>query len=86
MAAAVEPSVRAEGPFISPSRGEIPPEYQATTLRSVEAILEKHSSTQNKLLVGSILDQNGKVGSSLTYGNWILWSTLIDFLCFRQTL
>jgi acyl-CoA synthetase (AMP-forming)/AMP-acid ligase II len=69
MAAAVEPSVRAEGPFISPSKSELPPEYQATTPRSIEAILEKHSSAQNKVNAGAVLDQNGKISASLTYGN-----------------
>lgn len=68
MATVTEPNVRPEGPFISVSRGEIPPEYQVNTPRSIESVLEKHSSSQGKVNVGSVLDQNGKISASLTYG------------------
>jgi hypothetical protein len=68
MAKAVEPSIRPEGPFISPSRGDIPPEFQAQTHRSIDAVLEHWSSTQNKVNAGAVLDQNGKISASLTYG------------------
>jgi hypothetical protein len=72
MSKAIEPSIRPEGPFISIQRGEVTPEFQANTPRSIDAILEHYSSTQNKTHCGAVLDQNGKIGASLTYGEFII--------------
>uniref|UniRef100_A0A915E6R1 AMP-dependent synthetase/ligase domain-containing protein n=1 Tax=Ditylenchus dipsaci TaxID=166011 RepID=A0A915E6R1_9BILA len=94
MALVVDPNApRPGGSLITPARGDFPNNaigrhHQSlqNQPRSIDSILHRFGTTQPKALAGCVLDHQGKIAASLTYGKLLSRASKLAFMLLNKQI